>query len=180
MRKTWLSLVRKAHSDFQIQYRNSSFPPKYATACHLSFASAVIHNDRRSVCRHADFELELPVFDEEYWQYLNRELSVTSSPTNTSNWILPGRLIIGANPSPKDAERLVQSGVTSFVSLLEYDTYDYQHHQYPSSLQKRIPEDISSPSREISTECDSYTIQFLHFPILHYWFSPWFWEARWV
>jgi hypothetical protein len=71
-----------------------------------------------------------------------------ASPTDISNWIIPGRLIIGARPSNVDAAKLVRAGVDMFVSLLEYSFDSYRHTQYPSSL--------SSTERNL---------HFIHFPI---------------
>jgi len=66
-------------------------------------------------------ELRLPMAS-------NMALSaVVEGPTSESNWIIPGRLLIGEVPGGwdrapgGDVEKIVAAGVTTFVSLLEYE-----------------------------------------------------------
>ena len=57
------------------------------------------------------------------------------SPTHTSNWLVPGSLIIGAHPSSDDVQALMAAGVTTFVSLIgEYTTEEYRKQRYPAEV----------------------------------------------
>lgn len=84
------------------------------------------------------------------------------SPTQASNWLIPGRLVIGEHPSDQDATVLVQRGkggaaVNTFVSLIgEYSAEQYRKNYYPRAVEKLL----TSGSLEGSTR-----VQFLHYPI---------------
>lgn len=71
------------------------------------------------------------------------------APTSTSNWLLPGKLIIGEHPQPRDVRPLMDgAGVTTFVSLIgEYDMSEYQ---------RRYPAEAAREGRSAS---------FVHFPV---------------
>jgi hypothetical protein len=63
------------------------------------------------------------------------------APTENSNWLIPGRLIIGSKPSEAEASRLSDAGVTTFVSLIgEHSFSDYQKGnrsmRYPSAVKR--------------------------------------------
>mmetsp|Transcript_32953 Transcript_32953/g.42350 ORF Transcript_32953/g.42350 Transcript_32953/m.42350 type:complete len:417 (-) Transcript_32953:117-1367(-) len=72
-----------------------------------------------------------------------------TSPSENSNWLIPGRLVIGAKPSDEEALLLVEAGVTTFVSLIgEHSFSDYKN----GSRRIHYPKIIDRAS-------------FLHFPI---------------
>ena len=59
----------------------------------------------------------------------------SDSPTDESNWLLPGHLIIGAQPSTADAQMLMRSGVTTFCCLIgEWTRERYREREYPAKL----------------------------------------------
>jgi len=73
---------------------------------------------------------------------------IPDSPTPGSNWLIPGRLIIGEHPTTDAAKKLLSAGVNIFVSLIgEYDLAGYK---------TRYPEDCEDTKRRIS---------FIHYPI---------------
>lgn len=78
------------------------------------------------------------------------------SPTFSSNWLIPGRLIIGEHPSNQDAVELVQqAGVNTFVSLIgEYSATKYRLQHYPKAVEAFL-----------SSEKGEGSVQFLHYPI---------------
>ena len=74
--------------------------------------------------------------DFEWGSELPDPRSLPASPTATSNWLLPGKLIIGAHPDPGDVVALMdEARVTTFVSLIgEYSTSHYQQKRYPAAV----------------------------------------------
>ena len=63
-----------------------------------------------------------------------------TSPPPSSNWLIPGRLVIGEHPSEQDALDLVQqTGVNTFVSLIgEYSVAQYRKQHYPRAIEKML------------------------------------------
>ena len=77
------------------------------------------------------------------------------SPTHSSNWLVPEHLIIGSQPSSRDATQLVAAGVTTFVCLIGdygHDTDYYRTRRYPAAF--------LNTNNDIDTH-----LTFLHFPI---------------
>ena len=83
--------------------------------------------------------------------------SLPVPPTGTSNWLVPGHVLIGERPGGSwpqtpagpDALTLADAGVTTFVSLIgEYSSERYREREYPSDL-RRAARDAN----------------FLHFPV---------------
>lgn len=76
------------------------------------------------------------------------------APTRSSNWLIPGRLIIGGYPSNTDAVHLVKtSGVDTFVNLEGRDTEEtYRSQMYPAAI-----------AAMVTGLADQ--IRFIHFPI---------------
>ena len=71
--------------------------------------------------------------------------ALPAPPTHTSNWLVPGRVLIGERPGGSwpqgpggpDALALAEAGVTTFVSLVgEYSTQRYREREYPSDLRR--------------------------------------------
>jgi hypothetical protein len=59
------------------------------------------------------------------------------APTATSNWVVPGHLIIGEHPRMCDVHELIAAGVTMFVSLVgEYSSNEYYGEKYPAKMKK--------------------------------------------
>ncbi len=83
--------------------------------------------------------------------------ALPAPPTHTSNWLVPGHVLIGERPGgtwPQgpggpDALALADAGVTTFVSLVgEYSSQRYRQREYPSDLLR-----------------EGRAADFLHFPI---------------
>ena len=77
-----------------------------------------------------------------------------SGPTYASNWLIPGRLLIGERPDKTRTKfsKLLGAGVNTFVSLIgEYDLKGYRK-KYPMECRKHAKQ----------------TIHFIHFPIRDY------------
>lgn len=71
------------------------------------------------------------------------------APTHNSNWLIPGRLVIGSKPDESEAAILSAAGVTTFVSLIgEHSFKDYQ----TGSSKVRYPRGVERGN-------------FVHFPI---------------
>ncbi len=67
--------------------------------------------------------------------------NATKPPTFFSNWLIPGNFVIGSQPSVEGAERLVQQGINTFVSLIgEHSFHDVTTTNYSMALR-------SSPHR---------------------------------
>jgi len=67
--------------------------------------------------------------------------STCRGPTVTSNWIIPGRLLIGENPgyyhpsTPKEVEPILEAGITSYVCLIgEHGSMARYLKTYPQQL----------------------------------------------
>ena len=87
---------------------------------------------------------------------LLRDINLPESPNSISNWLIPGKLIIGSHPSDSrdDVRTLVAAGVDTFVSLIgEYTFEKYQSTKYPAQIIQQAC--FSSPK----------PINCLHFPI---------------
>lgn len=68
-------------------------------------------------------------------QLPNLDIQFPQAPTNSTNWLVPGYLIIGSHPDDDEAFALVNAGVTTFVSLIgEYSTEQYLKRKYPQAL----------------------------------------------
>lgn len=63
-------------------------------------------------------------------------LKMPDPPTDDSNWLLPGHLIIGAKPSVSEAKALQKAGVTTFVSLIGEQTFEGYQRSYPKGIKK--------------------------------------------
>ena len=83
--------------------------------------------------------------------------SLPAPPTGTSNWLVPGHVLIGERPGGSwpqtpagpDALTLADAGVTTFVSLIgEYSSERYRDLEYPSDLRRAVRD-----------------ADFLHFPV---------------
>ena len=62
-------------------------------------------------------------------------LADVAGPTDGSNWLLPGQLIIGAKPTVADAQALMGAGVNTFCSLVgEWSPARYHEREYPAGL----------------------------------------------
>ena len=62
-------------------------------------------------------------------------LATVAGPTDSSNWLVPGRLIIGAKPTVVDAQALMAAGVCTFCSLIgEWSPEHYREREYPAGL----------------------------------------------
>ncbi len=74
-----------------------------------------------------------------------------TSVTNSSNWVIPGRLCIGEHPSAEDALSLAHEGrVGVFVSLIgEYCFAEYIKYRYPGAF----------------SASTASSLRFMHFPI---------------
>lgn len=60
---------------------------------------------------------------------------IPQAPTHTSNWLIPGRLLIGERPKKQeDGLKLVHAGVDTFVCLLEQFFSMYINYQYPAAI----------------------------------------------
>ena len=83
--------------------------------------------------------------------------SLPPSPTNSSNWLIPNRLIIGEHPSGKEAVNLINlAGVNTFVSLIgEYSSAKYRNDHYPKQIKSML--DSHSDRGQF--------IRFMHYPI---------------
>ena len=88
------------------------------------------------------------------------EISLPPSPTNNSNWLIPGKLIIGEHPrypKPNDVITLIEAGVDTFVSLIgEYSLETFQSSNYPAAFSPKptgLGLNVSRP------------VRFYHFPI---------------
>ena len=78
-------------------------------------------------------------------------------PTESSNWLIPGRLVIGEHPSREDAVDLISAGVNTFVCLIgEYSLDQYKSQYYPKDVQAYLSRSGSETGRHVD---------FLHFPI---------------
>ena len=83
-------------------------------------------------------------------------------PTEESNWLIPGKLIVGGCPlTPEEVENIAQEGVTTFVCLLDRDDFssyiskkEYKALARPFNIKvvcKPIPDgDITTDSRAFS------------------------------
>lgn len=79
--------------------------------------------------------------------------AIPTAPTDSSNWLIPGRLLIGEHPSKKEVRALLDAGVDTFVSLIgEYRFPQYKEAQYPAA--------IASMQHELTVP-----VSFLHFPV---------------
>lgn len=72
------------------------------------------------------------------------------APTDSSNWLIPGRLVIGSAPDEDEALQLSNVGVTTFVSLI--GEYSFKEYQSQSGHRVRYPRAIKRGN-------------FVHFPI---------------
>jgi len=62
-------------------------------------------------------------------------LAVVAGPTDGSNWLVPGHLIIGTKPTVADAQALMGAGVNTFCSLIgEWSPARYHEREYPAEL----------------------------------------------
>ena len=62
-------------------------------------------------------------------------LAALTGPTDNSNWLVPGHLIIGAKPTVVGAQALMAAGVTTFCSLVgEWSSEHYREREYPAGL----------------------------------------------
>ena len=65
-------------------------------------------------------------------------LADVAGPTEGSNWLVPGHLIIGAKPTAADAEALLGAGVSTFCSLIgEWAPARYHEREYPAVLARQ-------------------------------------------
>lgn len=76
------------------------------------------------------------------------------SPTRSSNWLIPGRLLIGEYPTIDNATHLVQTAsIDCFVNLVGTDTVEaYRHH-------------LSPATQAGSASSQALKVNFIHFPI---------------
>jgi hypothetical protein len=96
--------------------------------------------------------------------------SLPVSPIDSSNWLVPHRLIIGEHPSTREAVALVQvARVNTFLSLIgEYSTAQYRQQHYPRGVEQHLASlaATSDTSADTDTACGVVRrVDFLHYPI---------------
>jgi hypothetical protein len=83
---------------------------------------------------------------------IERNGHLPAAPTHGSNWLIPNHLIIGSEPSERDARDLAAAGIDTFVCLIKYHGAGpnyHRTHRYPAVLEGRY----------------AHTLHFVHFPI---------------
>ena len=89
-------------------------------------------------------------------------LAAVAGPTEGSNWLVPGHLIIGTMPTVTDAEALLGAGVSTFCSLIgEWDPARYHEREYPAGLARQSRAHREGPLAKVDAV-------FLHFGIADY------------
>ena len=89
-------------------------------------------------------------------------LAAVAGPTEGSNWLVPGHLIIGTMPTVADAEALLGAGVNTFCSLIgEWDPARYHEREYPAGLARQSRAHREGPLAKVDAV-------FLHFGIADY------------
>ena len=89
-------------------------------------------------------------------------LAAVAGPTEGSNWLVPGHLIIGTMPTVADAEALLGAGVNTFCSLIgEWDPARYHEREYPAGLARQSRAHREGPLATVDAV-------FLHFGIADY------------
>mmetsp|Transcript_13808 Transcript_13808/g.22999 ORF Transcript_13808/g.22999 Transcript_13808/m.22999 type:complete len:472 (+) Transcript_13808:61-1476(+) len=75
-------------------------------------------------------------------------VNLPPAPTASSNWLIPGKLIIGEHPKANDMPALLEAGIDTFVSLIgEYSTEVFKNEKYPQQLQQQVGSDTDGARR---------------------------------
>jgi len=95
-----------------------------------------------------------------------KEIASMTGPTDTSNWVIKPRLIVGAYPGDKETKKATEK-LTNILNL-GVDTFIVL--QTDDELKKFVPyKDIAIDIKKKITKSDEDTLDFLKFPILDGW-----------